>query len=616
MVENKEEIRLEKEFETLEEELDNEEAFLKPFSSGSHPLKILCSIYKGNYWRIAKSNIFYALKYIPCIVQPILIAELINIAVTSLQTGTPPDWKRVIADFAFIFILLVLNIPFNYFHTKNYSKAIRSVEAGLRSSMVRKLQHLSLSYHKEILSGRVQSKIMRDVEAIEGMSTQLFTNFPSVFFSLMAALIVTAFKSLYVFLAFLVLVPIAVTILAVFRRGIVRRNREFRTEIESTSAAVMEMVELIPVTKAHSLESIEADKVNAHLKETAKKGYALDILQSFFGSINWFSGTLFSLICFGFTVFLAIKGKITVGDISLYQNYYGTLVSGINAIIGLVPILTKGMESVKSIGDILGAYDVEDNEGKEQLEVLDGEYRFENVSFCYNKTDADENDQAVINGLDLTVKKGETIALVGESGSGKSTILNLVIGFYKPTDGVLRIDGRDVNTLDLQAYRKHIAVVPQTSVLFSGSIRENITFGNDNVSERELLEAVRAANLEETIAKLPHGLDTQVGEHGDKLSGGQRQRISIARAVIRKPDVIIFDEATSALDSVSEKLIQEAIDNLCRGKTTFIVAHRLSTIRGADKIAVISGGRCVEYGTYDELMEKKGEFYKFKSLQS
>ena len=194
-------------------------------------------------------------------------------------------------------------------------------------------------------------------------------------------------------------------------------------------------------------------------------------------------------------------------------------------------------------------------------------------------------------------------------------MLNLVIGFNHPTEGQVLLDGRDLEELDLHSYRKFIAVVPQTSILFSGSIRDNVTYGMTGVTEERLWAAIEAAHLGDVVRHLPEGLDTQVGEHGSKLSGGQRQRVAIARAIIRDPKVIIFDEATSALDTVSEKEIQHAIDNLTRDRTTFIVAHRLSTIMDADKIAVMANGRCVEYGTYEELMAKQGEFYKMKQAQ-
>ena len=298
-------------------------------------------------------------------------------------------------------------------------------------------------------------------------------------------------------------------------------------------------------------------------------------------------------MCLGFTGFLALKGSVGPGDITLYQSYFATIVSQVSSLMSLIPVIAKGVESVNSIGEVLLEEDIECNDGKEALKSVEGEFDFKNVRFAYNNT-----DKPVLHELNLHVDKGQTIALVGESGAGKSTILNLVIGFNFATDG------------------KHLAVVPQTSILFSGTIRDNITYGIDDVDEDTLNKVVDAANLRDLIDSLPDGLDTVVGEHGGKLSGGQRQRVSIARALMRNPKVIVLDEATSALDSISEKLIQEALNNLTKDRTTFIVAHRLSTIKGADRIAVIADGHCVEYGTYDELMELKGEFYQMKSIQS
>ena len=241
---------------------------------------------------------------------------------------------------------------------------------------------------------------------------------------------------------------------------------------------------------------------------------------------------------------------------------------------------------------------------------LKGEYEFKDVYFSY------EDDQPLLRGLNLSVKEGETLAIVGESGSGKSTILNLVLGFNLPKQGEVLVDGEDITKINLHSYRKILAVVPQNSVMFTGTIRENITYGMQNVDEEKLKTVLDAALLTDFINSLPQGIDTPLEEHGANLSGGQRQRLSIARALIRDPKVIIFDEATSALDSVSEKEIQKAINNLSKDRTTFIVAHRLSTIRDADRIAVIKNGVCAEIGTFEELMEKKGEFYKMQTLQT
>ena len=306
---------------------------------------------------------------------------------------------------------------------------------------------------------------------------------------------------------------------------------------------------------------------------------------------------------------MAWQGAIQVGDISLYQSYFSSLTGQVSAIIGMLPIITKGLESVRSIGEILSNTDIEDNTGKIKMTSLRGEYEFRGVHFHY------EDDQPLLRGLDLHVREGETIAIVGESGSGKSTILNLVIGFNLAQEGQVLVDGLDIKEIDLHSYRKHIAIVPQNSVLFTGTIRENITYGIKNVTDELIARALEAARLTSFINTLPRGVDTMLEEHGANLSGGQRQRLSIARAIIRDPDVIILDEATSALDSISEKEIQHAINNLTKNRTTFIVAHRLSTIRDADRIAVIKGGMCVEIGSYEELMAAQGEFYRMQTAQ-
>jgi ATP-binding cassette subfamily B protein len=342
----------------------------------------------------------------------------------------------------------------------------------------------------------------------------------------------------------------------------------------------------------------------------AEKGYRLDIVQANFGAVSWVIFQIFQILCLGFTGYLAFKGNILVGDIILYQTYFATVVNQVSSFINLLPVISKGLESVNSVGEILLASDIENDKGKKILSKVKGEFEFKEVEFAY------DDAKPVLSGLNLKIKKGETIALVGESGAGKTTVLNLVIGFIKANRGKILLDGNDINDINLRSYRKHLAVVPQNSILFSGTIRDNITYGMPSVSEKQLKGALVAANLTNFIESLPDGVDTMIGEHGGTLSGGQRQRISIARALIRDPKVIVLDEATSALDSISEKEIQNALVNLTKDRTTFIVAHRLSTIRNADKIAVMNGGVCTEYGTFEDLMALKGEFYQMRQLQN
>ena len=572
-----------------------------------HPMQILLGLYKGNYHKFFLAVIFFFIKHAPVWVLPIVTANIIN----DITSGSPETYQNIIIQAMIMIVLVALNIPMNYMYTRYKSLATRYAETGLRRALVRKLQQLSISYHKETQSGRLQSKIMRDVEAVETLSTQMFLSILNIALNIAIALIVTINKSLVVFIFFLLTTPIAAATMVFFRNVMKKRNNEFRKEMEETSARVMEMVELIPVTRAHALEEEEVQKMSGQLFAVAEKGYRLDVIQSLFGSVGWAIFQIFQVVCLGFTGFLAIKGTVMPGDITLYQSYFATIVSQVSSLMSLIPTIAKGIESVNSIGEVLLEDDIEQNEGKEIIKDIYGEFDFKDVTFRYNNI-----DRPVLHNLNLHVDKGETIALVGESGAGKSTILNLVIGFNQVNSGEVLIDGHNMKDIDLRSYRKHLAVVPQTSILFSGTIRDNITYGVDNVDEATLDAIVKAANLTDLINSLPDGLDTMVGEHGGKLSGGQRQRISIARALIRNPKVIVLDEATSALDSISEKLIQEALNNLTKDRTTFIVAHRLSTIKDADKIAVIADGHCVEYGTYDELMNLKGEFYQMKKIQS
>ena len=595
---------------TQTEDIDldaSEKALLETFrrNEGSS-LKTLIGIYKGHYLKLFFSILFFAIKHSPVWVLPIVTSNIINVA-----TERPDHAGTIILINALIMSFFVIqNIFTNYIHTWLYAKTVRNVERGLRSSLVRKLQQLSITYHNEMQSGRLQSKIMRDVEQIETLSSQIFITVLSILLNVVVAFGVVIFKSLTVFLFFLATIPVAVCLMVTFRSKIKRYNADFRKEMEETSVKVMEMVELIPVTRAHALERQETQKMDHQLGNVAEKGLKLDMIQTYFSSISWVAFQLFQVICLAFTGYLAAKGRISVGEVVMYQTYFSSIVNQVSNVITLLPTISKGLESVDSIGDILLCHDVEDNKNKRKVKTITGNITFDHVTFQYPDAEA-----PVLKDLSLQIKAGETVAFVGSSGAGKTTILNMVIGFIKANSGRVLIDDMDLNSLNLQSYRSHIAVVPQQSILFSGTIRENITYGMDNISEEMLYKVIKGANLEDVIAALPEGLDTMITEHGSNLSGGQRQRISIARAFIRDPRILILDEATSALDTISEKTIQDAIHNLVQDRTTLIVAHRLSTIRDADKIAVVGNGGIEEFGTYDELLDLKGEFYRLKNLQ-
>ena len=573
---------------------------------GKHSVRVLLEFYRGQYHKFLLSTLFFLLKHSPALLSPLLIAHVVNGVIEGGEAGS----RAIFINVGIWLGLLSIHLPANWIHNQLKSRVIRNTEAGLRAALVRKLQELSIPYHTGSQSGRLQSKIMRDVEAVETLSSQLFVNLLNIVMNLVITLSITAVKNRLILVFFILVAPVAAGAVVAFRAKIHRENRSFRQGMEETSARVMEMVEMVPVARAHALEDKEAARISALLEETANRGYRLDMVQAHFGAVSWVVFQVFQVVCLAVSGFMAMSGLIKVGDVTFYQSSFTTVVNQFSALINLLPILTKGLESVSSIGEVLSSDEIEENEGKEELLSLRGEYAFKQVSFSYPGS-----SKEVLHGLDFTVKQGETIALVGESGSGKTTILNMLIGFILPSGGQLMLDGKDMKGLNLRTYRRFLSVVPQTPVLFTGTVRENITYGLEHVSEEQIAQAVEAANLSEVVKRLPQGLDTMIEEHGANLSGGQRQRISIARALIRNPQVIILDEATSALDSISESEIQEALERLTKGRTTFIVAHRLSTVRGADRILVIGQGRIREQGSYQELMAKKGEFYQMEQLQ-
>lgn len=571
---------------------------------GNNSLLVLIGFYKGYYLNFLFSTIFYVIKHSPVWVLPIATANIINYATEGRQDA----WFWVIVNAIVLFVLVIMNVPANYLHMHFRSKAERSVEAGLRSALVHKIQHISMPYQSDLETGRLSSKIMRDVEAIETVSNQLFTNLLNICINIAVALAVTVTKSKIVFLFFIMMVPISGALVAAFRTKIRTINKNFRKEMETTSAKVIEMVEMMPVTRAHALEKKEISKMDEQVGHIAEQGYNLDIVQTNFGAVSWAIFQSFQLGCLVFTSYLALKGRIPVGDVVLYQTYFTTIVNQVSSLLNIIPTITKGLESVNSVGEVLLNDNVEVNKGKYELKDLKGSYEFKNIYYRYPNSDND-----IIKGLYLSVKEGETIAFVGESGAGKTTMINLLIGFCLPTSGSLLIDGHDITEINLRTYREYLAVVPQNTVLFSGTIRENILYGEDNVSEEMLQKVIDESGLRSVVDSLPDGVDTSLGEHGGRFSGGQRQRLAIARALVRNPKVIILDEATSALDNISEKYVTGALDNLSLGRTTFIVAHRLSTIERADRIVVMKEGEIVEIGTYKELMNQKGYFYEMES---
>jgi ATP-binding cassette subfamily B protein len=285
----------------------------------------------------------------------------------------------------------------------------------------------------------------------------------------------------------------------------------------------------------------------------------------------------------------------------MLSGFFNTISGTVTGVVNSMPVLMRGFESIRSMGEVLECPDLEQNRGKAPVGEVRGEFVFEEVSFAYPNKD----DQPALSGMALRVPAGTTVAVVGESGSGKSTLMSLILGFHRPTAGRILLDGRDMNSLDLRDYRQHLAVVSQETLLFPGTVRDNVLYGAPGVTGDRLRQALVDAHAWEFVSKMPLGVDTVVGERGSTLSGGQRQRLAIARALVRDPRVLILDEATSALDAGSESLVQEALDRLMRGRTTFIVAHRLSTTRKANLMVALEAGRIVEIGPPEKVLARR-----------
>lgn len=574
------------------------------------PFKTLLYLYQNDLRYIGLSMLFYLIKHSPEWIRPLIIANIIDI----ISSPSTHSLSQLWFNGAFLAFSILQNTPTHYLHIRFLSIATHSMEYNLRSAITRQLQYLSIGFHQQRNSGAIQNKLLRDVEAVSLLTTQIFQYLPSSILTIVIAIIITAIRAPGFLIFFVGTIPVAVTLIRYFRTPIRSRNSVFRQQMETTSAYLIEMLKLIPITRAHGAEEAEIYRTEQRLKTLKQASIKLDLINALANASSWVSLRSFNLVCLLASAWLAYSGKwgITVGDVVLLTGYFDSITGSVVQILGVLPQIGKGFEALSSIGEVLECPDVEQNQGKTPVKRLKGEFCFESVCYVYPES---RNQTAIVD-FSLQVKPGETIAIVGPSGAGKSTLLNLIIGFLRPTSGQIKLDGKEMNSLDLRTYRQFLSVVSQETILFEGTVRENILYGKDSVSEQRLKQVVIESNADEFIQNLPHGLETQIGENGVKLSGGQRQRIAIARALIRDPRVLILDEATSSLDTVSESLIQEALDRLVQNRTTFIVAHRLSTIRKADRIVVLEKGKIIEVGNHEQLLEHQGLFAIMHALQS
>ncbi|MFF1438985.1 ABC transporter ATP-binding protein [Streptomyces sp. NPDC058295] len=573
---------------------------------GEHPIRTLAYLLRADRRSLAGAVGVFTVKHSPVWLLPLITASIIDIVVQHQPIG------RLWTSTGVILFILLVNYPLHLLYVRLLYGSVRRMGTTLRSALCTRMQQLSIGYHSRVSAGVLQAKVVRDVETVEQMVQQTAEQGLGALTVLTGGLVIIAVRTPEFVPVFLVVVPVAAVLVDRLRARLRAHNEDFRHEVETLSSRVTEMTRLIPVTRAHGLEGKALRRMDGTLSRLLTSGMRLDLLNGRFGSLAWVLLNVIGVLVLTGAALISYYGVwgVTAGDVVMLSAFLTTLTNSTTTLTGLAPIITKGLESVRSVGEVLQAPELEDNEGKSELTALHGSVTFEDVGYAY------DDGSPAVRDFTLAVTPGETVALVGASGAGKSTVLSLVIGFIRPTSGRVLLDGTDMNSLDLRTYRRFVSVVPQESILFDGTILENVAYGmEDEADEETVRTALRDANALEFVERLPDGLHTLVGERGARLSGGQKQRLAIARALIRDPKVLVLDEATSALDTRSEALVQQALARLLRGRTTFVVAHRLSTVRGADRIVVMGEGRILETGTHDELLHRGGAYTELHSGQ-
>ena len=574
---------------------------------GESPIRTLLYLFEEQKVRVVLAFIFFSIKHSPTWAIPLLTANTIDVI------ASHKPLSKMFLNVAILAVVTIQNWPMNLLYAKFQSTAIREVENKLRSALVERMQQLTMGFYLKSNAGVLQTKIVRDVENIEQLGRGLSDGGSTAINGIVGAILITALKAPLFLPFFLVLAPLIAMMISKLRLKSRNRSEEFRSEIEVMSARVNEMTILMPVTRAHGLEQSALRTMNDSFSNVKKAGLNLDIFNAKFNALAWVIFQMANVACLAAASYCAIKGKfgVTIGDVVLLTSFFGQLIGSVILLTSLVPQISKGFASIRSLGEVLESPDVEENAGKPEMNNVFGTVIFDSVTFKYA-----QSNRIAINQISLTAKPGQVIALVGPSGSGKSTFINLIIGFLRPQSGSITIDGQDLSKFDLRSFRRFISVVPQESVLFEGTVRDNVTYGLSSVSEKTVNEALRSANALDFVNKLPEGVNTLVGERGARISGGQKQRMAIARALIRNPRILILDEATSALDSQSESAIQEALESLMHDRTTFVVAHRLSTVQKADLIMVLDKGELVESGRHSDLVHAGGLYQQLYEAQA
>ncbi len=565
------------------------------------PWRTLLNLYRPQRRWVLLAMVSYLFKFSPLLILPIVTANLTNIIAHTGSGGMRSLWINSIVGA----LAIVQNIPSAMFYVDFLSRAVRNVEIRLRSALVRRLQMLSIGYLNRTDTGKLQTKVLRDIESIEQMSRQIIDTGELAVVSIIVALGVTAWRMPIFVPVFILFVPL-IWFMRRFTMGRLQRyNEALRQELEGMNSLVLGMINMIPITRAHAVEDEEVSRLENQFGNVRSAARAFDKVAGLFGAAGWVVLMLFNLCGLTLGAWLSYKKilPLTPGDLVLLAFYFNMILQVVMQFNTMLPVITRGFDGLRSIGEVLECPDIEENRGKRAVEKVSGQFQFENVSFSYDKN----NGRApALQNINFHVFPGEVVGIVGPSGSGKTTFASLVTGFHRPTSGRILLDSVDMNEIDLRSYRRHLAIVSQQTILFNGTLRENIIYGTKNVNEAELQSAIESANAISFISDLPHGLETEIGAGGVQLSGGQRQRIAIARALLRDPRVLILDEATSALDSDSEAIVQQALERLMLGRTAFIIAHRYNILRRANRILVLNKHGSAKTISRDELLTEVG----------